>query len=591
MSQFTILSEAGKEKKCLRMIYQMSNSFLAKGLALILTAGFLSPFAGPASQAYGASDEEVVTAVGNSYDKDVLNEQVERDYVKRTEPVQEETASPPPVQSVRKPVQEEKPEPAQTEKSPSAVEEAIQLASKDTTAPGNVSLDFKDADILNVLRVLSLKSGTNIVAGPEVQGTVTIRLQDVPWEKAMDVVLRTYGYVYERDGNIIRVTTKENLATEELVTETFVLNYTTAADVEEAIKDILTERGRVKSVPKANTIIVSDAPTNMYKIGQVIQSLDKVTPQVYIDAKVIKTQLDEGEDLGIKWNLSSANTMLTGASRPTTFPFSAAGTQVGYNPLTNRYTKWLYPSQQPAANQVEDRLSYPNPTSAAAPTGNTYAYGTLDFSKFTMAMGLLRQKNSTKIVSNPRIVVLNNQTAKVQVGSQVPIPTFERNETTGSFVISGFEYRDVGVVLNVTPHINQSREILVDVKPEVSSRSGSESFGSGSISAPIFNTTTAQTQLLIRDGETIAIGGLMRDSEAIETTAVPGISKIPIFGRLFKNSSRSTTGDANQQQETLFFVTIQIVDTEGQPTLVQPTKGAGKPIAMPAASTVVTPSI
>src|SRR3989338_6036455 len=110
------------------------------------------------------------------------------------------------------------------------------------TASGNVSIDFKDADINNVLRILSLKSQVNIVAGPEVQGTITIRLEDVPWQKALDVGLRTYGYVYERDDNIIRVTTKENLSTEDLITETFVLNYTTSQEAEEAVKDILSER-------------------------------------------------------------------------------------------------------------------------------------------------------------------------------------------------------------------------------------------------------------------------------------------------------------------------------------------------------------
>ena len=447
-------------------------------------------------------------------------------------------------------------------------QEALQTASVNTTAPGNVSLDFKDADILNVLRVLSLKSGTNIVAGPEVQGTVTIRLQDVHWEKAMDVVLRTYGYVYEREGNIIRVTTKDNLATEELVTETFVLNYTTAAEVEEAIKDVLSERGRVKSVPRANTILVTDVPTNIYKVSQVIQALDQATQQVYIDAKVVRTQLDINEDIGIKWNLaaSSANPTVRGGARPTTFPFTAPGHNAAINPLS--YGRYFYPGT--SADPSNDPSSAPSGTpdlSSAEPTA--FTYGTLDFSQYTSALNFLRQKTNTKIVSNPRIVVLNNQTAKVQVGSQIPIPNFERNETTGSFVISGFTYRDIGVVLNVTPHINASREILINLKPEVSSQGADVSFGSGVFTAPSFNTTVAETQLLIRDGETIAIGGLARDSANILSSQVPGISKVPLIGRLFRNSVRSSSGDANQKVETLFFITITIIDTKGQPTVVQ----------------------
>lgn len=525
----------------------------------------------------------VVTSSVMAQDGD-LNETVQMDpavVTQAQEPVSETE-----LKEINEEVQKEKENavdaPVQLE---STVEEkTLEAASRGTTAPGNVSLDFKDADILNVLRVLSLKSGTNIVAGPEVQGTVTIRLQDVPWDKAMEVVLRTYGYVYERDVNIIRVTTKENLALEELMTETFVLNYTTATDVEASIKDILTERGRVKSVPKANTIIVSDAPTNMYKVAQVIKQLDQVTPQVYIDAKVIRTQLDKNENLGINWNIQGN---IQGSSRPVTFPFTAQGANNKVNPLNNRWLQQFYPGVP--GNIGDDTNSFPSGTSTGVTStpgtisGNTYTFGTLNFQSLTAALGLLRSKTNTKIVSNPRIVVLNNQTAKVQVGSQIPIPSFERNETTGSFVVSGFTYRDIGVVLNVTPHINQSREILVDVKPEISSRGTDVSFAStGSTSgfqAPSFNTTVAQTQLLIRDGETIAIGGLMREAESEQSSQVPGLSKVPFLGKLFRNSIRASGEDSNQRTETLFFITITIVDTEGQPTLIQavqsPTSVAG----------------
>ena len=463
--------------------------------------------------------------------------------------------------------------------------ETTKEAADTASAPGNVSLDFKDADILNVLRVLSLKSGTNIVAGPEVQGTVTIRLQDVPWEKAMEVVLRTYGYVFEREGNIIRVTTKENLATEEIVTQTFVLNYTTASEVETAIKDILTERGRVKSVPRANTVIVSDVTTNIYKISQVITALDQITPQVYIDALIVRTQLDNNENLGINWNpTATAN----GSARPITFPFNAPDTNGERNPLN--IFRPFFPST--VFNPATDDPTLAQ-TAAVTPAtiSSPFTTGTLSFASFQATVSLLRAKTNTKIVSNPRIVVLNNQTAKVQVGSEIPIPTFERNETTGSFVISGFSYRDVGIVLKVTPHINQSREILVDLKPEVSSQGSNVSFGSGGFEAPSFNTTIAETQLLIRDGETIAIGGLKRDNEKITQNSVPGLSKIPLLGKLFRNSNVSSDADANQKLETLFFVTITIVDTQGQPTMTQQPKAPQSGVVQQSSSQPPVPAV
>src|SRR3989338_4458295 len=129
------------------------------------------------------------------------------------------------------------------------------------TAPGNITMDFKDADINNVLRILSYKSGMNIVAGKDVTGLITIRLNDVPWEKALDVILRTYGYTYEREGNIIRVTTTANLENEELITEVFPLNYASAKNMPEAIKEMLSSRGSIKYDERANLVIVTDIAT------------------------------------------------------------------------------------------------------------------------------------------------------------------------------------------------------------------------------------------------------------------------------------------------------------------------------------------
>ncbi len=442
------------------------------------------------------------------------------------------------------------------------------------TAPGNVSLDFKDADISNVLRILSLKSGINIVAGPEVQGTVTIRLENVPWDDALNVVLRTYGYVYERSGNIIRVTTKDNLATEELVTETFVLNYTTAAEAEQSIKDILTERGRVKSVGRNNMLVVSDVPTNLRKIRQVIEKMDKSTPQAHIDSKIVKTQLQVGENLGIAWTPAAT---LSGSQRPTTFPFNAFTRSENSDPF-ERALGNFFPNINPNSSTAAPTAAAPNPFNPSAfplatpsTSGLAYTLGTLNFTSFSAVLNFLRVRENTKVVSNPRITVLNNQKARIKVGTDVALPQFERNETTGSFEISGFTYRETGVVMEVTPHINDANEILVNLKPEVSAQSGSTTFSSSTTasftSIPNFAVTNAETQVLIKNGETIAIGGLMTDSVVSTEQKVPVLGDIPWAGKIFR-SKRRTQGDNNSKVETLFFITVTIVDTEGEPIIV-----------------------
>ncbi len=434
-------------------------------------------------------------------------------------------------------------------------------------ADDTISLDFKDADIGSVLRVLSMKSAVNIVTGPEVTGLVTVRLDNVPWQKALEVILRTYDYVYERDGNIIRVTTRDKMKLEPVETKTFILNYSKAPEIQASINDMLSERGKVKSSDRTNMLVVTDIPTNLYRIGEVIKKLDKMTPQAFIDSKIVKTDLSNTEKLGIDWNVVGGLTK--GATRPTSFPFyQGSGTS-----LHNFLPIVAGGGNVKSANSVVVSTVGPNPGAnrgfplpPAEVTGGGFSYGTLDFSSFSAILNMLQTRVNTKVVSNPRVVVLNNQTATVQVGQEVPIPSFERNEQTGSMVITGFTYRNTGVVLNVTPHINSESEILVDLSPEVSSVGLNQSFGAGQIEAPRFDTTKAKTQVLIRSGETIAIGGLLTDQTGVKEDKVPYLGDIPLVGKLFRSTNPSNSANPSTSKvETLFFVTVTTMDTQGQP--------------------------
>lgn len=449
---------------------------------------------------------------------------------------------------------------------PILMADAVDPVNQDNKAPGEVSdgyvsLDFKDADIQSVLRVIALKSGVNIVSGPEVAGEITIRLKDVPWEKALQVVLKTYGYVFERDGNIVRVTTIENLEKEPLETEAFFLNYSKSNEIASAVSELLSERGRVKAVNRTNTVIVTDLAANIYKIKQVIKNLDKRTPQASIDAKIVRTQLDDTENLGIDWNIIGS---ITGSSRPTTFPFKS-GTNSSL--ASSRPLSGFLPIQAAGGavlpNAVNPR-DFPNLDAAAANiVNNTFTLGALNFSQFSAILQMLKARTNTKIVSNPRVVVLNNETAKIQVGQEVYIPKFELNEQTGAYVVNDFEVRDTGVIMNVTPHINTANEIMVEVKPEVVTFLADRVIIPGVLTAPQFSTTEAETQVLIKDGETIAIGGLLSDNEATTYNRVPFLGNIPWVGKAFR-SKREVGGVGNQKIETIFFITVNIVDTEGQ---------------------------
>ena len=335
------------------------------------------------------------------------------------------------------------------------------------TSPGNVSLDFKDADISNVLRILSYKSGMNIVAGKDVTGPVTIRLTNVPWEKALDVILRTYGYAYEREGNIIRVTTTANLEMEELATEVFALNYASAKDVPKAIEKMLSSRGSIKHDERANLVIVTDIPTNIYKIKLVIEKLDKRTQQVNIEAKIIETTLDKDDKLGINWT-----TQLTasGSRRPITYPFSRKG----------RGGEW-YPLGDPAASAGDAVGAFAAGTGTAFPMAvpDNFAFGTLDFTALRAVLQMLKSKTDTKIISNPRVTTLNNKEAKIAIATTFSIPTYERNDSTGNLEVTGYDEKELGITLSVTPRINPEGYIVVKIEPEVSAFLQWDTFTSG----------------------------------------------------------------------------------------------------------------
>lgn len=433
------------------------------------------------------------------------------------------------------------------------------LALPESAAPGNVTVDFKEADIQNVLRILAFKSGVNIVAGKDVTGVVTVRLADVPWEKALDVVLKTYGYAYDQDGNIIRVTTIENLKKEDLSTEVFTLNYSQAAGIEKSIKDVLSDRGKIQSDTRSNTIIVTDMPTTLQRVRKVIERLDNITPQVVIEAKVIETTLGNSERLGINWSVKVG---VTGSARPTTFPWPAR------SPVAKSIRNFLPEGRgtQTSAASVGTSSTTTSTTVQDFPTADfaheasfpvvdkgQFVLGTLDFSQFQAVLELIQQRSDTKILSAPHVTTLNNQEAKVLVGEVIAIPTFERNATTGRMEITGYKDRDLGVRLTVVPQINSEDEIVVNIHPQITTLLGYDEL-TPDIKAPRFSTREAVTQVRIKTGQTIAIGGLIRENLVDSKTKVPLLGDLPLLDHFFSFKTKTV-----QKTDLLFFMTVNIV--------------------------------
>ena len=446
----------------------------------------------------------------------------------------------PPAQETAAPSSEPSSQPAPSEPASSA--SAAAETPTPATSEGLISIDFKDADIRQVLRIVSLKSGVDIVASPTVEGQVTIKLTNVPWEQALDIILRTYSFTYERKGSVIRVLTLDAVEQEALATEVFPLDYATAKEVTDVVTEMLSERGKVKYDGRTNTIIVTDIPSNLFQLKDVIDRLDQRTPQVRIETRIVETKLEREENLGINWSdsLSVAQSASTFGS---SFPFAADAT---LGTLGNSF------------------LASPVPKSTSI------TLGTLTGPAFTWTINALKKRTNTRIISNPTLAVLTNQQAKIQIGIDFPVPKYTVDSTTGATTLSGFDTKSTGTILTVTPRVNPAKEIVVDLKPEVISVLSNASFtvgqGNNTISLPRFSTQTVQTQVRIQDGQTIAIGGLVKNSEVVEKDGVPLLSDIPILGHLFKAQHKFGGGtDPMLQQDLLIFLTVTLLDESPQP--------------------------
>lgn len=436
--------------------------------------------------------------------------------------------------------------------------------------PGYVTVNFKDADIKAVLNYLSEVSGIDIVPSPDVAGPVTLKLTNKPWEMALDIIVKNYGYAYEREENIIRVMTLESLKLEELSTQVISLNYATAEEAQESIKDMLTERGKLTYDARINALIITDLAANIYKIRQVIEALDKKTPQIMIEAKIIETTLSKSERLGIDWNLII---QASGARRPTTIPF------VGFQSDWSLHSKVLpkfFPVGTTGTSSVTVGTGGATTTAAPGdfPTGESVAddaatrafpfvgtdaftFGTLDFSQFSILLEYIKSRSDTDIVSNPRITTLNNKSAKMFVGRVHPYISKIDEDSEAGTVKYEYKEKEIGIRLEVTPHINKNGDIKVELKPEIKDIIGYQAL-TEYFSLPIFSTREAETQVMVRDGETIFLGGMIKENIKEYDKKFPVLGDIfgsvPLIGSLFKYKSESKT-----KTELIFFLTVHVV--------------------------------
>lgn len=449
-------------------------------------------------------------------------------------------------------------------------------AAQEDEFSGNITLDFSDADIRSVLKIISLKTGVNIVASPDVTGTVSIYLDDVPWEKALDVILSTYGFGYEKRANVISVAPMDKLTEQKrmeqelaqvqpTITEVFQLQYIDAMDAKKALEPLISPRGRItvlEMTGKAGwefgsealakrelrerdresltkVLLITDIPPIIDEIKLVLEKVDLKPKQIMIEAKILEVSRDYLEDIGFEYSTQSvgASDITIGADSNDDY---FAGGQVIQSSDGTPLTPSVFGATATGLT----------PETA----GMQLVIKKLMGSRYEVIFHALEEDVYANLLSAPRIMTLDNQEATILVGEKYPILTTTTSESTTSTQESLDYYQDIGIQLNVVPQISGDNKINMIIHPAVTSFSQTV----GSNLYPRITTREAETQVLINDGETVVIGGLMQDYRQESDIGVPWLSNIPILGWFFTRQ----TGDT-EKVELLIFITANIIDESG----------------------------
>ncbi len=401
---------------------------------------------------------------------------------------------------------------------------------KDPTTPIK-NLQFQSADIRSVLTFLADYGNVNVVVAPDVSGTVTIKLSDVMWRTAMDIIGRTYDLaIVDEEEGYIRVLPNEAYRKEvteqekhklsqrqlaELDTKIVRISNSTSDDIVKAVQSLLTDRGQATSDSRSNAIILQEVPSNMSKVMEFIAELDRPARQIKISTQLLEIWSTDLEELGINWSIEGTS--------------SVTETDAFGNTQTVR--------QYDQKGEVIPDL----PIDVAG----LYHVTALQrgWSADAIVKAIVNSRKG-KVIAHPEITTIDNKEAKIQMGQKIPVKQFDES---GNVVI---KFEEVGTILRVTPHITAENQILMNLKPE---RSTYEFDPNGII----INTSNAETNVIVGSGQTAVIGGLTTEDEVETEIGVPILKDIPLLGRLFKSTTKRM-----ESRDLVIFVTPTIVDQE-----------------------------
>jgi type IV pilus secretin PilQ/predicted competence protein len=437
-----------------------------------------------------------------------------------------------------------------------AAEQKLQLEQKPAASGAKytgepISVNLKDVDLKDFFRLIHEISGLNVVLDPMVHGNLTIVLDDVPWDQALDIVLKNNDLSRQLDGNVLRIATVETLKKEaenrraqidaealavDKVSITRFLSYAHAKDVLLPVKKFLSQRGDVVADERTNSLIVSDIPAVLPQIDRIIQQMDRKTQEVEIEARVVAATRSFARDIGVQLGFGWGNG-----------PSAVGGVQgVGTTPTAVQGLNPLYIVSS-ASSTTGSQIPLFSNLGATAPTSGLQFVNATNNMRIDLLLTMAESRGLLKILSRPRIVTQNNIQAVVKQGVRVPIVTSA--QLGGPPTVT---YVDAFLRLTVTPQITSEGTIFLNVDVE----NTIPDFGNEISGNPTLITQQATTQVLVTDGGTVVIGGVIQTQNSLSVSQVPLLGDIPYLGNLFKHRAVKTSN-----QELIFFITPRIIQT------------------------------
>lgn len=421
-----------------------------------------------------------------------------------------------------------------------------------------IDLDFKNADIHDILRLLADVGGVNVVTADNVSGSITIKMRNVPWDQALDVVLRAKDFGITRRGNLIRVAPNSQLTKEReeaiarakqreelapIETRLVPVSYAEASKMQARVKELLSARGSVSVDERTNMMIVRDIVDNLADVESLVRTLDTQTPQVLVEARVVEASSNYTRDVGIQWgggiSLGSATGNPTGLAFPNSIGAAGGaddgqGSTAGLSPFTNSIAQPLYAVNLPAA--VGAGSGGALGLSLGSIGGNV---------NLNVRLSAAESNGVVRIISSPRILTLDNNRATISQGTSIPY-----SQVSAQGVQTAFQ--EAKLELSVLPHVTSDGSIAMDVNV---SRDEPDFSRVGARGEPTILKRQAETKLLVSDGHTAVIGGIYTRNTSRNTSQVPFFGDIPILGLLFQKRSVQ-----DQRSEMLIFLTPRIVN-------------------------------